>query len=55
MRRCRREISKKVGYSEEEIKRSARGRKFGFGLRQSDALASLKAGETVLDLVRRRI
>ena len=44
------EISKKVGYSEEEINAVPEGANLGLGCGNPIALASLKAGETVLDL-----
>jgi ubiquinone/menaquinone biosynthesis C-methylase UbiE len=44
------EISKKVGYSEEEIKAVPEGANLGLGCGNPIALASLKEGETVLDL-----
>ena len=44
------EISKKVGYSEEEINAVPEGANLGLGCGNPIALASLKEGETVLDL-----
>jgi len=43
-------ISKKIGYSEEEMKAVPEGANLGLGCGNPTALASLKAGETVLDL-----
>ncbi len=43
-------ISKKIGYSEEELTAVPVGAKLGLGCGNPTALASLKAGETVLDL-----
>jgi ubiquinone/menaquinone biosynthesis C-methylase UbiE len=44
------DISKKIGYSEEEIKAVPEGANLGLGCGNPVALASLKEGETVLDL-----
>ncbi len=44
------EISKKMGYSEEELKAVPEGANLGLGCGNPVALASLKEGETVLDL-----
>jgi len=44
------DISKKIGYSDEEIKAVPEGANLGLGCGNPTALASLKAGETVLDL-----
>ena len=44
------EISKKVGYSEEEINAVPEGANLGLGCGNPIALASLKEGEIVLDL-----
>ncbi|MGP8080134.1 MAG: arsenite methyltransferase [Dehalococcoidales bacterium] len=44
------EISKKVGYSEEEIKAVPEGANLGLGCGNPIALASLQEGEVVLDL-----
>src|SRR5271157_1882077 len=44
------EISKKVGYSEEEINAVPEGANMGLGCDNPIALASLKEGEVVLDL-----
>ena len=44
------EISKKVGYSEEEINAVPEGANLGLGCGNPIALASLKEGEVVLDL-----
>jgi arsenite methyltransferase len=43
-------ISKKIGYSDEELKAVPEGANLGLGCGNPIALASLKAGETVLDL-----
>jgi SAM-dependent methyltransferase len=43
-------ISKKVGYSEEDLNAVPEGANLGLGCGNPIALASLKAGETVLDL-----
>src|SRR3990172_3304773 len=43
-------LSKKIGYSEEELKAVPEGANLGLGCGNPIALASLKAGETVLDL-----
>jgi arsenite methyltransferase len=43
-------ISKGIGYSEEEIKSVPEGSNMGLGCGNPTALASLKKGETVLDL-----
>ncbi|MFQ6103654.1 MAG: arsenite methyltransferase [Candidatus Glassbacteria bacterium] len=45
-----REISRKVGYSEEELNAVPPGANLGLGCGNPTALASLKEGETVLDL-----
>ena len=44
------DISKKLGYSEEELKSVPEGSNLGLGCGNPVALASLKEGETVLDL-----
>jgi len=44
------EISKKIGYSKEEINSVPQGANLGLGCGNPVALASLKEGETVLDL-----
>jgi arsenite methyltransferase len=44
------QISKKVGYSEEQIKAVPEGSNLGLGCGNPIAFASLKEGETVLDL-----
>jgi ubiquinone/menaquinone biosynthesis C-methylase UbiE len=44
------EISKKMGYTEEELKAVPEGANLGLGCGNPVALASLKEGETVLDL-----
>lgn len=44
------EISKKIGYSEEEINSVPEGANLGLGCGNPVALASLRQGETVLDL-----
>jgi len=44
------DISKKVGYSDEEMKSVPQGANLGLGCGNPVALASLKVGETVLDL-----
>ncbi len=44
------EISKKIGYTEEELKAVPEGANLGLGCGNPVALASLKKGETVLDL-----
>jgi SAM-dependent methyltransferase len=44
------EIGRKIGYSEEELKAVPDGANIGLGCGNPIALASLKAGETVLDL-----
>jgi SAM-dependent methyltransferase len=44
------EISKKIGYSEEEISSVPDGANLGLGCGNPVALASLRTGETVLDL-----
>jgi len=43
-------ISKKIGYSEEELKEAPEGSNLGLGCGNPVALASLKEGEVVLDL-----
>jgi len=43
-------ISKKIGYSDEELKSIPNGANLGLGCGNPVALASLKQGETVLDL-----
>ena len=43
-------ISRKIGYTEEEIKAVPEGANLGLGCGNPTALASLKEGETVLDL-----
>jgi ubiquinone/menaquinone biosynthesis C-methylase UbiE len=44
------DISKKIGYSEEDIKAVPEGANLGLGCGNPIALASLREGETVLDL-----
>ncbi len=44
------DISKKIGYSEEDLKAVPEGANLGLGCGNPVALASLKEGETVLDL-----
>jgi len=44
------EISKRIGYSEEEIKMAPEGANLGLGCGNPVAIASLKEGEIVLDL-----
>jgi len=44
------ETSKKIGYSKEELKTAPKGANLGLGCGNPVALASLKEGETVLDL-----
>lgn len=44
------DISKKIGYTEEELKSVPEGSNLGLGCGNPVALASLKEGETVLDL-----
>ena len=44
------EISKKIGYSKEELEKLPEGADLGLGCGNPLALASLKKGETVLDL-----
>jgi len=44
------EISKKIGYTEEELKAIPEGANLGLGCGNPVALASLREGETVLDL-----
>lgn len=44
------DISKKIGYTEEELKSAPEGSNLGLGCGNPVALASLKEGETVLDL-----
>ena len=44
------EISKEIGYSEEEMSAIPDGANLGLGCGNPTAMASLKAGETVLDL-----
>jgi arsenite methyltransferase len=44
------DISKKIGYSDEEIKNVPDGANLGLGCGNPIALASLKTGQTVLDL-----
>jgi arsenite methyltransferase len=44
------EISKKIGYSEEELRSVPEGADMGLGCGNPVALASLKEGETVVDL-----
>jgi len=46
----REEVSKKIGYGEEELKTVPEGANLGLGCGNPVALASLKDGETVLDL-----
>ena len=43
-------ISKKIGYTEQELKMVPQGANLGLGCGNPVALASLKEGETVLDL-----
>ncbi len=45
-----REVSKKIGYTEEDLKSVPEGSNLGLGCGNPVALASLKEGETVLDL-----
>ncbi len=45
-----REVSKKIGYTEEDLKSVPEGSNLGLGCGNPVALASLKKGETVLDL-----
>jgi len=44
------DISKKIGYSEQELKAAPEGANLGLGCGNPVALASLRKGETVLDL-----
>jgi SAM-dependent methyltransferase len=44
------DIALKIGYSEEELKQVPKGANLGLGCGNPVALASLKEGETVLDL-----
>jgi SAM-dependent methyltransferase len=44
------DISRKIGYTEEELKNAPEGANLGLGCGNPVALASLKEGETVLDL-----
>jgi len=44
------DISKKIGYTDEELKAVPEGANLGLGCGNPTALASLKKGETVLDL-----
>ncbi len=44
------DIGKKIGYTEEEVKAVPKGANLGLGCGNPVALASLKKGETVLDL-----
>lgn len=44
------DISKQIGYSEEELKSAPEGANLGLGCGNPVAIASLKPGETVLDL-----
>lgn len=44
------DISKNIGYTEEELKSVPEGADFGLGCGNPTALASLREGETVLDL-----
>src|SRR4030067_935974 len=44
------ETSRRIGYSEKEVRSGPRGAKRGLGCGNPPALASLKKGETVLDL-----
>jgi arsenite methyltransferase len=44
------EISKKIGYTEEELQAVPLGANLGLGCGNPTALAAIKAGETVLDL-----
>jgi len=43
-------VSRKIGYSDEELKAVPRGANLGLGCGNPIALASLKEGETILDL-----
>ena len=43
-------MSKKIGYTEEDLKAAPEGANLGLGCGNPVALASLKEGETVLDL-----
>jgi SAM-dependent methyltransferase len=44
------DVSKKIGYSEQELKAAPEGANLGLGCGNPVALASLREGETVLDL-----
>jgi arsenite methyltransferase len=44
------EIGKKIGYSEEELKNVPQDANLGIGCGNPTALASIKKGETILDL-----
>jgi arsenite methyltransferase len=44
------EISKKIGYSDEELEAVPSGSNLGLGCGNPTALASIKSGEAVLDL-----
>ncbi len=44
------DISKKIGYTDEELNAAPKGANLGLGCGNPTALASLKKGETVLDL-----
>jgi arsenite methyltransferase len=44
------EITKRIGYTEDELKSVPEGARFSFGCGNPTALASLKEGETVVDL-----
>lgn len=44
------QISKKIGYTDEEMKSAPKGANLGLGCGNPTALASLKEGETILDL-----
>jgi len=44
------DVSKKIGYTDEQLKSIPEGANFGLGCGNPTALASLKDGETVLDL-----
>jgi arsenite methyltransferase len=46
----RQDMSKKIGYTEEDLKAAPEGANLGLGCGNPVALASLKEGETVLDL-----
>jgi arsenite methyltransferase len=44
------EVAKRIGYTEDELKSVPEGARFSFGCGNPTALASLKEGETVVDL-----